>query len=307
MAGGFGYGARMKILTDFDGVITDQTEEGLLERRLFRDEMVRASGQSSADVDALLARVESEVDAHPSRYGWEHHGRISAYADEDLFVRVIGLAGCLDGWADQGDPAAATVREGLVREGYERFTRLSDWAYGAMVEHTRAGAIEPLDPRVGAVFEALLARGDDVVVVSNSSTTRVMELLSTLDVKPVAHAEDPTARFRVRGDARKFALDPEPESFEANGLSFDVARSAYRTIITEEKPAAVIGDVFSLDLALPLYLTRTDPTTFGGLQVLLRTRDYTPAWAKTLCAEATGEARLGLLGDFVDLPAVTGG
>lgn len=294
----------MKILSDFDGVMTDQTEEGLHEQKLFRDKIVEASGAPVDTVDALIARAQTELAAWPTRHGWWSMDRVSAYADEDLFIRVIGQAVCMENWADQRLYGAHSVREGLRRSGFESFVRVSDWAYNALVEHTRAGGLQPMDPVVGTVLSDLLAKGHEIVVVSNSSTDRVVALLETLGLEPVRHDDDPNARFRVRGNARKFELGEEPEGFELDGFRFDVARPSYRTILEEERPQIVIGDVFSLDLALPLYLTRQDPDTFSGMQILLRTRHYTPDWSRQICTRTDEQnARLALLDDFAKLPS----
>jgi len=164
-----------------------------------------------------------------------------------------------------------------------------------------------MDPIVGDVLRGFLNQGIDVVVVSNSATDRVMELLETVGLEPRAHVDDPSAQLRVRGGARKFELADDPEGFELHGFRFDVARPPYRTILSEEVPDAVIGDVFSLDLALPLYLTRTEPDTFRSMKILLRTRQYTPEWSKGICSRTDEvNAHMGLLEEFGDLPSALG-
>ena len=46
----------------------------------------------------------------------------------------------------------------------------------------------------------------------------------------------------------------------------------------------MIGDVFSLDLALPLYLRMND-SSFGNLKVIQRVQPYTPDWVKDYLSE----------------------
>ena len=296
----------MKILSDFDGVMTDQTEEGEHEHQLFRDKLAELAPLDGDAVDALIARAQAELAANPTKHGWWSQGRVSAYADEDLFIKVIGTAVCLEQWAADGDNAAAEARKGLVDGGFETYVKLSDWAYNEMAAHTSKGDITPMDPIVADVLNGFLDKGVEIVVVSNSATDRVMQLLETLDLEPVRHIDDPTAQFRVRGDARKFNLGPESKNYEIDGFTFDVARPNYLEILTDETPNVAIGDVFSLDLALPLWLTRNEPDTYGGMQILLRTRAYTPAWSKKICTRDEAHARMGLLDDFGKLPTVVG-
>jgi hypothetical protein len=49
------------------------------------------------------------------------------------------------------------------------------------------------------------------------------------------------------------------DRIEVGGLSVDVARPHYEEVLRKERPDAIVGDVFSLDLALPLALKRRDP------------------------------------------------
>lgn len=293
----------MKILSDFDGVMTDQTEEGHTEFRIFCDELARVLGSESHRLEPLLKRAEEALLAAPARHGWWSEGRLSAYADEDLFIKVIGTAGCLDAWCRQGEDELAPVHAALEKAGYGSFEAVSSWAYGQVVEHTRRGDIQPIDPAVRGVVMGLLEAGHEVVVVSNSATDRVLDLLSRLELPAVAHDDDPTAPLRVRGSARKFALGSAPRAHRWGELSFDVDRPAYRTILQDEKPQVVIGDVFSLDLALPLALCEA-----GELQshLLLRTRPYTPAWARSLVEQGHPQAKLSLLHTFEDLPRLLG-
>jgi hypothetical protein len=58
----------------------------------------------------------------------------------------------------------------------------------------------------------------------------------------------------------------------------DTDRPGYREVLLEEKPNMVVGDVFSLDLALPLALVRE--RLLGDTRLVMRQRDYTPQWSR---------------------------
>jgi FMN phosphatase YigB (HAD superfamily) len=254
----------MKIVSDFDGVVTDQTEEAQLVQAIFLDRLKALFGEQGA---TMLARAKEETARHPARHGWRSAGRITAYVNEDLFIANNAFAACLDDFGEGKDV--------LARIGVASFMDVAQQAYEEMVRRTHEGELKPMDPDAAATMQRWLAQGHEVVIVSNSGTDRIVELLARagLDTK---HQQ-----LKVRGGARKFELGPDQRGFDYEGYWLDTNRPLYEQILREEKPDAVIGDVVSLDLALPLQLMRTEPE-FAKLRLCLRLRPYTPAWAKAL-------------------------
>lgn len=285
---------RMKYLFDFDGVLTDQTEEAHRVRALFVEQVEQSSGWSSARVLELFSQAEQALDRAPHDHGWRFLGRVSAFANEDLFVRNNGLAACLDDWMAQGK---------TVVPGVKSFSDLSTVAYDAMLAETRSGKLKPIDPVSRTLMEGLLSRGHDIVVVSNSGTDRIVQLLESVGLQPEAHSSNPQARLRVRGDARKFELGSDARVRPVGPYPVDVSRPVYERILREEVPSAVIGDVFSLDLALPLELARSESARFGGLRAYLRVRPYTPSWSREYVqtCQATAHASTHVLEHLSDL------
>jgi len=265
----------MKIVSDFDGVLTEQTEEADRMRELFVARLGEISGLDAELLDDCIARGEAAMTAEPTAHGWRAKGRVTAYADEDLFIRNNGLAACFDDWARAGEAPFGEMAARLGITDYADFTALANWAYTEMTRETSQGQHKPLDPAAKQVIERLLARGDQIVIVSNSQTGRIEEMLAASGI-PLGDG------LTVRGDARKYELADRPQSFEVAGYRIEVGRPAYEEILRSEQPQMVIGDVFSFDLALPLYLARTEPETFGGMHLLLRLRDYTPSWAREM-------------------------
>jgi phosphoglycolate phosphatase-like HAD superfamily hydrolase len=297
----------MKFLFDFDGVLTEQTEEALRVREIFRDAIARIGRTSVESAERLVARGEAEMEKAPTRHGWKMHGRVTAFANEDLFIRNNGLAAHFDEAAAAGDAELAELLTRARAEGFKDFYALAQQAYLDMVEETRSGKMKPTDPETGPLLNGLVRAGHEVVIVSNSGTDRILNLLERAGVPGQAHTAHPTARLRVRGDARKFELAENPDSFLVDGYAVEVARPVYENILREEKPDAVIGDVFSLDLALPLQLSRRVPESFRGIRLYLRTRDYTPAWSKRYFSRSEAPtAQLRLLADLRGLAEFTG-
>jgi hypothetical protein len=113
-----------------------------------------------------------------------------------------------------------------------------------------------------------------VFIVSNSATDKIQEFL---DQAGFSKEKRPV----VRGGARKFGLGRVPHLLVvghvgANEISVDTDRPQYEAALLEIKPDAVIGDVFCLDLALPIRLRREGKLSFSG-GIHYRCRDYTPS------------------------------
>ena len=82
--------------------------------------------------------------------------------------------------------------------------------------------------------------------------------IAAAQLGPLHRAEH---ELRLRGSARKFVLDATREdAIAAGGMRVEVARPHYEEVLREEAPDAVVGDVFSVDLALPLALKRREPS-----------------------------------------------
>jgi FMN phosphatase YigB (HAD superfamily) len=298
----------MKLLFDFDGVLTEQTEEADRVLEIFREEIARVVGAEATEVSAEIERASAAIAAAPHKHGWVSHGRVSAYANEDLFIRNNGLAACLDGLAESGDERLAGWRRRLAADGRPDFMSLAQLAYDRMTGETMAGAMKPMEPGGANILKGLLDDGHKIVVVSNSGTTRIVALLRGAGLDAVEHAVDPAAALRIRGGARKFELTPESRRFDVGAYRVETGRPVYEAILREEKPQFAVGDVFSLDLALPLHLARTDPD-FRGLRIALRVRGYTPDWSRDFARRYNasahdGHASLHLVHDLAEIPEI---
>jgi hypothetical protein len=135
-------------------------------------------------------------------------------------------------------------------------------------------------PTAAQAGKRLLGRGVEIVVVSNSGTDKLAAWFDHAGVPQRVYPERAKGALCLRGSARKFVLDgPEREPLMLGTTKVDIARPHYDAILRDERPDAVVGDVFSLDLALPLALRRRDPA-FQALRLLWLIHDYTPAWLR---------------------------
>ena len=264
----------MRIVMDFDGVYTDPSREGESCSVNFRNKIVSLGlnhvglGTGEA-VDSWLGELRVRQAREPFRFGWRSEGKVSAFTFEDPFIRNIGLADYLDHLVKTGNERATQVLKGLAaREKIRSFGELSEWAF-----HEMRIKKDP-DREAKAWVISALEQGHEVFIVSNSATDKIHEFLDQSGFPK-------EKRPNVRGGARKFGLGVSPQPLMVGQLGssevvVDTDRPLYESALLEINPDAVIGDVFCLDLALPVRLKRQKKLSFSA-GIHYRCRDYTPS------------------------------
>jgi FMN phosphatase YigB (HAD superfamily) len=277
------------VVLDFDGTMTDAEAEG----RPFRDGYLadlcalvgRAAGD--AEIASIADDVEAELARAPEAHPFLWMGRAVAPATVDPYLRMVPIAhrildrfGAFPGAADRGRLLGSV----LYRYNYAKTLGHPVFRQGA-----------------GEALRGL--HGTPTWIVTNSDTATVAEKLAALD------REAPGAAWlgaRVRGHARKFDVDDDwagaPESLEVPGLARPVLlrRRHYHAIldaILDEAGATfseliVIGDIFELDLAMPLAL---------GARVGLVASEHTPAYERAFVA---GHVRGHVIDDLRQVPRI---
>lgn len=237
----------MKILTDFDGVLTDPTEEGKILLQTFRENLVSKAGLSAPEADRLLKQCQQTFSQNPHLYGWMSQGRISAFWNEDPFVYMNALGSHLDS-IQKTDPLLKSANISsyatLVRDCFESIQKMY-----------------PLDEQAIEILVGLQKKGHDITIVSNSNPERIKRILGAYQ-----------DCFQVIGSAGKHALSPSKEGFSVNQYFVDTERPQFKTIIEKINPDILLGDVFCLDLALP---SKMLPKSLK----IIRKRPYTPQWS----------------------------
>jgi FMN phosphatase YigB (HAD superfamily) len=252
----------MQIVMDFDGVFTDPTEEGELCKRFFRERIEQTGILSNDQIDTWFGELRARMASRSTEFGWRSQGRISAFSFEDPFIRAIGFADFLDHLAGEGDEKANQILKKIKTEGIESFGALSEWAFHQLrvVKRADRETLEWVKKQHGL--------GHQITVVSNSAPEKIEDFLKQ-------NLMDPGIHVQVRGNAKKFELGAKPKTIEMGEYKFDVNRPGYEAALIELQPDLVIGDVFSLDLALPISLKREGkiPLRQG---VVYRIRNYSP-------------------------------
>ena len=241
------------IVFDFDGTLTDAEEEGKPFRGGYLEDIATLCGVTADDVEVVAREAEAEVAANPQAHGWVYGGRIVAPATVDPYLRIM--------------PVARMVFDhyGRFMNGDDRDRLLDGILYKYNYPKTRTVF------REGAREVLLGTPADTTYVVTNSHTIPVQDKIKQLS----AMGDDPDALLwlveRVHGRAKKYVLDQDFEAVDEElrvpNLSRPILlrRRQYFEALTrllEVRSAdwselTVIGDIFELDLALPLSLGAT--------------------------------------------------
>lgn len=298
----------MKLLTDFDGVWTLPAAEGLAQGEVLEESLLEWTEPARRDaVRDWIAAARRTAASEPTRWGWASDDRISAFGDEDPFIVHSALLHYLGAQVDR-DPTARALSEAVRAHGHDSFDAFGGYAHGVGVERVVAARGPGILPAAAEAGRRMLAGGVEVVAVSNSTPEKLIRWFEHAGVHAVLHPERVDGTLRVRGSARKFVLGPAGDPLDLGGTTFDVSRPSYESILRDEHPDAVVGDVFSLDLALPLALKRREPS-WRPLRLFWLMHPYTPAWLRALIEEhARGEVEcitggLPALADLLLAPA----
>jgi hypothetical protein len=264
----------IKIVSDFDGVWTDQAAEVEVVRAFVVDELARLSDcprERAADGYAALVRT---VLADPAQHGWAPDGRITAYVDEDPLVECSAVCRML---AVSEDPAQIAWREAIVAGGFADMHEFGEHCFVGGTTRFLQEQPPCMVADAKAMLAALHQRGAEIVVVSNSATEKLVKFFAAAGITAAEHEH---AELRVRGSARKWQLGAGDDSIRVGDRDVFVDRPRYREVIADERPDLVIGDVFSLDLALP-HVMRRDHEAGAPRALVLRRHPHTPAWVTT--------------------------
>jgi FMN phosphatase YigB (HAD superfamily) len=286
----------MHLVSDFDGVWTDPRAEADAIRDLMIERLAEAANLSYENVAIVFAEIQKNFNENPFEYGWEFEGSITAFPDEDMYGRNHAIAMCL--WdARPAFPESMILREAIVKiaTNAEKF---ADMCFRDGRSRFREKNKSFLVPQAAQVISELRQRGFKMTIVSNSKVTHILDLFDAAEVS--------LDGFEVIGGARKFhlGLAPSvPESWQWQEAKISLQRPHYLDLLERLKPDAVIGDVFSLDLSLPLYL-RSSRSDWKHLRAGLIKQPYTPNWVvNENTTEIATQQGLDLLPSLADVPS----
>jgi hypothetical protein len=253
------------LVLDFDGTLTDAEAEGAPFREGYLEDLAALCGRSLEEIRALADGFEDEVKADVAGFGWVFGGRIVAPAAVDPYLRIM--------------PVARKVFDacGVFADHDDRDRLLDNILY--KYNYGKSGvAFKP-----GARDFLVSRKGTETYVITNSHTLPVQEKIRILAAQGDDASELDWLVERVQGSAKKYAVDPDwdglAESMSVPGLPRPVLLrrrlyfEALDILRTEAglawEEVVVVGDIFELDLCLPLAL--------GG-RVGLFANEFTPGY-----------------------------
>jgi hypothetical protein len=290
---------RPRVLVDFDGVWTSVGGQAAAVDAARVRRLAELTGWPAADVARCLDRVAAALAEEPQDHGWRIDGRITAYCDEDPFLRHNAMMAGIGALAGRGDEACLALGRALAAAGHDDLGALGSEIFMDASHAYLDLSGHDLLPAAPGVLRAVLDMAD-VVFCTNFTTGAVARSWTPRGY--VFDGPGATPGLTLRGEARKQVLTHDPaRAVDFGGRPVAVDRSHYREALLAERPDVVVGDVFSLDLALPLAMAEADPAWTPHC-VLMRTA-HTPAWSRDLAA-AGAWPRLHALDDLEDLPAL---
>lgn len=253
------------VVLDFDGTMTDAEEEGRPFSSGYLEDLAALTGRELDEIHEMAKGFEAEVLATPQIYGWLWQGSIVAPATVDPYLRVM--------------PVARKILDacGAIPDETDRARLLE----GVLFKYNYRKTVRAFRPHAAEALASL--QPFNTWVVTNAHVEPVKAKIADLDAALVPAGGLSWLEGRVLGLARKQIVDDDwaevPSSLELPGLSRPVLvrRPHYFKVLDELRAGqpwetiTVIGDIFELDLSLPLVL---------GAHVVLAANRFTPDYER---------------------------
>ena len=290
----------MRIVSDFDGVWTEPAREAQAVHRTLVGELQRMLGEPAEQVEERLAGFAAAVMARPHAYGWRIDHRLASFVDEDYFC----LPAAMGQFIENGEtPSAREVREAVLGR-WESLTVFLDHCFHSTCAAFRQEVEHDLTHGAERVLEWLLARGATVTWATNAPAEKIIGWFAHHghEVRDARETEPGEHPLRVYGRAGKQWFGPTDRSLDFAGRTVPVDRPQYRAILERERPDLVIGDVLSLDLAVPIALA-AEAHPAAPRETVLVGRPHTPEWV--LASVGPGPGRIDhLVSHLTSLPRI---
>jgi phosphoglycolate phosphatase-like HAD superfamily hydrolase len=238
------------IVLDFDGTLTDADAHAPAFYEASGQELAQRLGWDDSTLQREWQRARAAVAGFPSTAAWMVDGRGVCPATADPYLIANSVAQLLFSEHRPG-LASAALTAGVLEVHRAAYQRVPP----------------PFRPEARSVLEELCAGGYHIRVVTNSHTQAVATMLDSLSFR----GRD---QVIVRGDAGKFLVcgsatadtrfESLPEAVEwpevgrlihlRRGSYFDLLRATWDETGTDPASTLVVGDVFELDLAMPVAL-----------------------------------------------------
>ena len=282
----------MRILSDFDGVWTDQQAEARFIQEWLAREVAPIIGgtprEALRDFDAFFGEAMDD----PGRNGWAPSGRITAFIDEDPALAT----GSVFHWLENGGrhPMGGVCRADLWRTriraaGHPSIEDFASSHFHPAMAAFRGERGHGLIDGASGIVDKILSAGHELVFVSNSPHAKLREMLDDAGITDRDGLD-------VVGDAKKWHIESGEPRVTVDGRDVYMDRPHYEAILLGVQPDLVVGDVASFDLALPAYL-RWRGRLSADMRLVLRRHPESSKWA---LAQAESCTAIRLVDEIVD-------
>jgi hypothetical protein len=303
----------IKLISDFDGVWTNQEVEAAYVEHYIIKSIADLTGDNTDIISLLINECRKEMDRMPYEYGWYHNGAIAAYYGEDPLADNYAIFDYIDRFATTTTYSNFKQHLYKVKDAILTKTKmtLAEFSNSCFVKSTAQfkleGKLKPVSS-AGRIVKQLNQKGVEIIVVSNSRAEKIQHLFTKAGHTATNEKSIVRGKLHSRGNAKKFVIDNShtslPEFLETTGrYKINLRRGDYHKILTEEKPDYVMGDVFSLDLALPLYL-RLHDKQFANLKIIQKVQKHTPKWVKDFLSKDKFKGKAFMIDSIDELPGL---
>jgi hypothetical protein len=261
------------LILDFDGTLTNAEEEGKNYRTGYLEDVALLADIDKDTVLKWATELEQTVLQNADQFGWNFNGKIVAPACVDPYLRIMPISRLI------------FDRVGAYQNLEERDRLLDRILYKYNYQKTttafREGAAEFFNIARKMELDSEEGKKLFTCVVTNSHTVPVQKKISLLGERSGCDFE--WLVQRVHGSARKYIVEDGFTQLHESVTIPNLARPIYlrrklyydRIVSLQEQfgvsweNTTVFGDIFELDLCLPLAL---------GSRVALMTNEFTPQY-----------------------------
>ena len=273
---------KFTFVSDFDGVWTNPKKELQSVHDTVKSHLLEISGWSKSKVEEVYAAFGQEVFQSPKNYGWRIEGRFSSFVDEDYFAVPTSIAQYID---DAPCDDARSLKN-LILKDFDSVLAFVDTCYLSSCESFRDKVSHDLVDGSESVLRWLIDNNVQIVFATNAPYEKVRDWLGEYDLE-VADARDnnfKSSPIRVYGRSGKQHLAENSKILNFGGRPVFCDRPEYLSILAEENPDFVLGDVLSLDLSQPIAM-RVNSHSSAPFAVGIMDLPHTPDWV----LESVGE------------------
>jgi hypothetical protein len=301
---------KIKLVSDFDGIWTDQDKEAVYVKDFIISRLSEILETSKENAEKIFRSVKEEMNKEPHQHGWKNNNNIACYYQEDPFGDNNAIFEFIDrkfGELKFGNDMQEFRRK-ILDTGFETLEKFSNDCFFASTGKFKEEGMLSYAEKAKETADKLFDMGVDIIVASNSKTTKIEYLFDKMGIKPGREVSNGRGIFRARGNSMKFVLENDftrlPEYFEINkNYKVPLRRQYYFCVLLDEMPDYVIGDVFSLDIALPLWLRMNDER-FSNLKVIQKVQPHTPEWVQEFLGRKEFEGITFMVKDISEVPEI---